>query len=71
MPLMCNSDFFGIDASHGQLTRQGTCGNSDICDYLVVGRENPIAREYETVMDEGGFLVSRRKKGKQGADEQG
>ena len=71
LPLMCNSDFFGIDAIHGQLIRQGTCGNSDICDYLVVGRENPIARAYETVMDEGGFLVSRRKKDKQGADEQG
>ena len=71
LPLLCNSDFFGIGAIHGQLIRQGTCGNSDICDYLVVGSENPIAREYETVTDEGGFLVSRRKKDKQKADEQG
>ena len=54
-------DFFGIRQIHGQLIRPGTCGNSGVCDYLVVGSENPIAMEYETVMDEGGFLVSRKK----------
>ena len=62
LPLLCNCDFFGISQIHGQLIRQGTCGNSDVCDYLVVGSENPIAGEYETVTDEGGFLVSRKKK---------
>lgn len=61
MPLLCNSDFFGISEIHGQLIRCGTCGNSDMCDYLVVGSNNPIAAEYETVTDEGGFLVSRKK----------
>ncbi len=61
LPLLCNSDFFGISEIHGQLIRCGTCGNSDACDYLVVGSENPIAREYETVTDELGFLVSRKK----------
>ncbi len=61
LPLLCNCDFFGISKIHGQLIRQGTCGNSDVCDYLVVGSENPIAQEYETVIDEQGFLVSRKK----------
>ena len=60
LPLMCNSDFFGISEIHGQLIRCGTCGNSDKCDYLVVGSKNEMAAEYETVTDEQGFLVSRR-----------
>ena len=60
LPLLCNSDFFGISEIHGRLIRCSTCGNGNRCDYLVVGNENPIAKEYETVTDEGGFLVSRR-----------
>ena len=61
LPLLCNSDFFGIREIHGQLIRCGTCGNSDVCDYLVVGSDNPIAKEYETVSDERSFLVSRKR----------
>ena len=61
LPLLCNSDYFGIHEIHGQLIRCGTCGNSDVCDYLVVGSDNPIAKEYETVSDERGFLVSRKR----------
>ncbi|MBR6851574.1 MAG: L-2-amino-thiazoline-4-carboxylic acid hydrolase [Lachnospiraceae bacterium] len=61
LPLLCNSDFFGISEIHGTLIRCGTCGNSDACDYLVVGSSNPIAREYETMSDERGFLVSRKR----------
>ena len=61
LPLLCNSDFFGIGEIHGQLIRCGTCGNSDVCDYLVVGSNNPIAKEYETVSDAQGFLVSRKR----------
>ena len=62
LPLLCNSDFFGISEIHGQLIRYGTCGNSDVCDYLVVGKDNPLAKEYEVVKDDGGFLVSRKKR---------
>ena len=61
LPLLCNSDFYGIGEIHGKLIRCGTCGNSDRCDYLVVGSENPMARRYETVTDAGGFLISRKK----------
>ena len=60
LPLLCNSDFFGIEQIHGQLIRCGTCGNSDRCDYLVVGSKNPIAGDYKTVIDENGFIVSRK-----------
>ena len=61
LPLLCNSDFFGISEIHGTLIRCGTCGNSDVCDYLVVGSDNPMAAEYVTVSDEQGFLVSRKR----------
>ena len=64
LPLLCNSDFFGISEIHGTLIRCGTCGNSDKCDYLVVGSKNTIAAEYEIVSDEQGFLVSRKRQPK-------
>ena len=60
LPLLCNSDFFGIGQIHGKLIRCGTCGNSDRCDYCVMGDRNPLAKKYETVKDEKGFLVSRK-----------
>ena len=41
----------------------GTCGNSDRCDYCVVGSDNPLVEEYEIVTDKLGFLVSRKKAG--------
>ena len=61
LPLMFNCDFFGIEQIHGRLIREGTCGNSDRCDYLIVGSRNPIAEEYETAPDNRGFLASREK----------
>lgn len=60
LPLFCNSDYWGIAQLHGTLIRRGTCGNSDKCDYCVVGSENPMAKEYEIVKDGAGFLVSRK-----------
>ena len=52
----------GIGEIHGQLIRRGTCGNAERCDYCIVGSGSALAAEYETVTDEGGFLVSRKKK---------
>ncbi len=66
LPLLCNSDFFGIGEIHGQLIRCGTCGNSAACDYLVVGSNNQLAKEYETVTDEKGYLVSRKRQPEKG-----
>lgn len=60
LPLFCNADYWGIGKLHGTLIRRGTCGNSDCCDYCVVGSKNPLAQEYEIVKDEKGFLVSRK-----------
>ena len=28
LPLLCNSDFYGISEIHGQLIRRGTCGTA-------------------------------------------
>ncbi len=60
LPLMCNSDYFGIEQIHGTLIRCGTCGNSPMCDYCVVGNKNPLAEEFVIDKDENGFLVSRK-----------
>lgn len=60
LPLFCNSDYWGMSQLHGTLLRRGTCGNSDRCDYCVVGSENSMAKEYEIIKDETGFLVSRK-----------
>ena len=32
----------------------GTCGNSNKCDYCVVGCRNPLASEYQIVTDNAG-----------------
>ena len=61
LPLLCNSDFYGIEQIHGRLIRCSTCGNGTICDYCVVGSDHSLAKEYETIRDENGYLVSRRK----------
>lgn len=61
LPLLCNSDFYGISEIHGKLIRCGTCGNSDRCDYLVVGDRNPMTEQYVTEVDENGFMVSKKK----------
>lgn len=44
-----------------QLSDMTAFCNSDKCDYCVVGSANPMAKEYEIVKDENGFLVSRKK----------
>ena len=61
LPLFCNSDYWGIHQIHGALIRRGTCGNSELCAYCVVGSNNPMAQKYVVVKDEKGFLVSREK----------
>ncbi len=58
LPAMCNCDYYGIEQIHGKLIRQGTCGNSDRCDYCVVGSKNSLAQKYTTIRDKQGFLIS-------------
>ena len=50
----------GINQLHGTLIHQGTCGNCDKCDYCIVGSKSPMAKKYEIVKDENGFLVSQK-----------
>lgn len=61
LPLFCNSDYWAIRQLHGTLIRCGTCGNAEKCDYCVAGSESALAKQYEIVKDENGFLVSRKK----------
>ncbi len=61
LPAMCNCDYYGIGQIHGQLIRQGTCGNGDHCDYCIVGSNNPLVKDYVTLRDEQGFLISVKK----------
>jgi len=61
LPVLCNSDHYGIGLMHGKLIRCGTCGNGDVCDYCVVGDKHPLASQYELVSDENGLLLSRKK----------
>ena len=51
LPLLCNSDYYGISALHGTLIRHGTCGNSKVCDYCVAGDKSPLALKYDIVTD--------------------
>lgn len=61
LPLFCNSDYWAMRQLHGTLIRCGTCGNAEKCDYCVAGSESALAKQYEIVKDENGFLVSRKK----------
>lgn len=46
---------------HGLLHMLPLFCNSDRCDYCVVGSENPMAKKYEIVKDEMGFLISKER----------
>ncbi len=60
LPVMCNCDHLAMQKLHATLIREGTCCTSDLCDYCVVGDQNPIAREYELVTRDNGLWVSVR-----------
>ena len=60
LPLFCNSDYWGMSQLHVALIRRGTCGNADRGDYCVVGAEHSMAKGYEIIKDEAGFLASRK-----------
>ena len=63
LPLLCNSDYYGISGLHGTLIRRGTCGTGDICDYCIVGNKSRLADKYTVITDEMGFLRSVEKDG--------
>ena len=58
MPLMCNCDHTALSMIHAGLIREGTCYTGDVCDYCVVGDENPLYREYTSMRNMDGLIVS-------------
>lgn len=62
LPVMCNCDHLAMQKLHATLVRKGTCCTSDLCDYCIVGDQNPIARQYELATQENGLWVSVNKR---------
>ena len=61
MPVMCNCDHLAMQRLHATLIREGTCVESERCDYCIVGNKNPLADEYSLVKRENGLWVSVKK----------
>ena len=60
MPLMCNCDHKALNMIHAGLIREGTCHTGNVCDYCVLGDQNPLYKEYALERNEDGLLVSRK-----------
>lgn len=61
LPVMCNCDHMAMRKLHATLIREGTCCTSGLCDYCIVGDQNPIAGKYKLETQENGLWVSVRK----------
>ena len=60
MPLMCNCDHIALNMIHAGLIREGTCFTGDVCDYCVLGDQNPLYKEYVLERNADGLLISRK-----------
>ena len=60
MPLLCNTDYYGMDQLHACLIRTSNCVKGSFC---IVADQNPLADKYERIRDEYGFITSKKKKG--------
>lgn len=65
LPVMCNCDHLAMQKIHATLIREGTCLTAPLCDYCIVGDQNPLAAEYTLQKEASGLLVSVRKKEEQ------
>ncbi len=63
LPVMCNCDHLAMRKLHATLIREGTCCTSGLCDYCIVGDQNPIAGQYELATRDNGLWVSVKKQG--------
>ena len=63
MPLLCNTDYYGMDQLHACLIRTSNCVKGSFCDFCIVADQNPLADKYERIRDEYGFIISKEKKG--------
>ncbi len=59
MPAFCNPDYPGLAYMRAKLIRKSTCSNSNICDYLIVGDEDPFAKEHPEYVDKAGYRRNR------------
>ncbi|MBQ8971937.1 MAG: L-2-amino-thiazoline-4-carboxylic acid hydrolase [Clostridia bacterium] len=64
LPIMCNCDHLAMRQLHAGLIREGTCATGSVCDYCIVGDQNPLFRQYELVTLPNGLMVSRAVHGK-------
>lgn len=58
LPIMCNCDHMAMQKLHATLIREGTCVESDCCDYCIIGDRNPLAASYRLIKKENGLLIS-------------
>lgn len=61
MPLLCNTDYYGMDQLHACLIRTSNCVRGSFCDFCIVANQNPLGDKYERIRDEYGFIISREK----------
>ena len=61
LPMMCNCDHLAMQKLRATLIREGTCCTSGVCDYCIVGDQNPIAGKYELTALDNGLWASVRK----------
>ncbi len=59
MPAFCNPDYPGLAYMHAKLIRKSTCSNGDLCDYLIVGDKDPLAKEHPDYVNEEGYRTNR------------
>jgi len=55
MPAICNGDYPLFEALHGTLIRKSTCANGDICDYRIIGDNNPEIKNHQRKTDGSGY----------------
>ena len=61
MPLLCNTDYFGMEQLHACLIRTSNCVKGNHCDFCIVADKNPLAYKYKKIKDKYGFWISEEK----------
>lgn len=59
LPLMCNCDHMALQKIHAGLIRCSTCATGCVCDYCILGDQNPLMKDYTLVTDENGLWLSQ------------
>ena len=59
LPALCNGDFPAMELLHGKLVRTTTCGNGNVCDYVICGDQDDYLLQHEEYVDEQGYRRNR------------